>query len=351
MMFKERWGFVTAVFVTAMVVYFMPLGNLLTRKCNCPKKDCPTSRPAPQPPPKNLIIYSKEELKNKTFSQLEQMHRKSNENVQSRRADLERPGWVLDCITWDPKWESPTLDADPHPFTMDNIPGNKLDGENDKHREDTFAQVFKSKDWPAKDPSYNGLQASGPGAMLKNTQAVMAALHVIITKLKQRLMKPTISILDLPCGDLQWMKRFLVTRNDVLYTGADIVPDIIDYHKKQHGNLHRVKFIQHDIVKSPLNESYDLIICRDMLQHLWKYDAMKALYHFSISKSSYLLATTFPDTSHNEDVEKDALGGRKFSYNLELPPFSLAPPICSSYDWNIEHISLWEIPLKQKYEF
>ena len=297
-----------------------------------------------------MIVISDEDLKNKSFAEIQKKHGKSSEQIQTPVSDFQRKGWVLDCVTWEPKWETPTLEAEPHSFTLDNVQENLHKGETDEHREQLFVEVFKKKDWPANDPTFNGLQASGPGAMLINAQGMMAALHVIITKLKLHLGKSKISLLDLPCGDLQWMKRFLLTRNDIEYTGVDIVPDIIEHHKKAHSNLQRARFIHHDIVKSPLNESYDLILCRDMLQHLWKYDAMKALSHFSASKSKYLLATTFPDTSQNGDVEKDALGGRKFSYNLELPPFSLVPPVCSSYDWNIEHVSLWTIPLRQKYE-
>lgn len=344
--FKERWAFVCAVLITACIVYLMPLGRILQHKCHCSKELCPSN---PEHRAQDKIIREDIRLR---LSDNTSMTRKTFEpsHSSSCKIPLHKDGWVLDCVTWEPKWESPTLDADPHEFSIDNIPKEKQLAEDRKHRERTFVEIFKKKDWPANDPSYKGLQVSGPGAMLKNAQGAMAALHVIITKLKQYLQKPIISILDLPCGDLQWMKPFLLTRNDVQYTGADIVADIIEHHRRSHISLQRTSFIQHDIVNTPLNESFDLIICRDMLQHLWKYDAIQALYHFSASKSLFLLATTFPDTTQNNDVEKDALGGRKFSYNLELPPFSLEPPVCSSYDWNIEHLSLWSLPLKQKYE-
>ena len=348
MMFKERWAFVGVVFMTVVIVYTMPLGDLLYRKCRCPKPDCHSNAPVPR----DMIIHSNKHLENQSFNDILNLQRKFQPPI-SRLApepEFKMEGWVLDCVTWDTKWESPTLDAEPHVFTLDDIPSDKRLNEDNEHRENTFVEIFKKKDWPANDPSYSGLQVSGPGSMLKNAQGVIATLHVVITKLKQHLHKPVITVLDLPCGDLQWIKKFLVTRNDIEYTGADIVPDIISHHKKLHHDLPRVRFMQLDIVKSPLNQSFDLILCRDMLQHLWKHDAMKALYHFSQSNSSFLLATTFPDTSQNGDVEKDALGGRKYSYNLELPPFSLAPPICSSYDWNVEHMSLWSLPLKQKYD-
>jgi hypothetical protein len=265
----------------------------------------------------------------------------------TRGTPIQSRGWVLDCVTWEKKWESPTLDADPHEFLFDR----ELASEGHVKMKDTFVQIFEKRDWPAKDSSYSGLQASGPGSMLKNSQGVAAALHVVINKIKTYLGKSSIALLDLPCGDMQWMGKFLGTRNDVRYTGADIVPQLIEHNREAFHRLPRTKFIEHDIVNFPLNQTFDLILCRDMLQHLWKADAMKAIHHLSSSGSHFLLATTFLDTTHNGEVEKEALGGRKYSYNLELPPFSLEPPICTSYDWNVEHLALWQLPVKQKYEY
>ena len=55
-------------------------------------------------------------------------------------------------------------------------------------------------------------------------------------------------MLDVPCGDMNWMKRFLSARNDIDYTGIDIVPDIIEKHKKEFKGT-PYKFINANIVK------------------------------------------------------------------------------------------------------
>ena len=60
----------------------------------------------------------------------------------------------------------------------------------------------------------------------------MLALHSVINALKRRLGVTRVSLLDVPCGDMHWMKRFLVSRDDVEYTGLDIVPDLIAAHKR-----------------------------------------------------------------------------------------------------------------------
>lgn len=81
-------------------------------------------------------------------------------------------------------------------------------------------------------------------------------------------------MLDVPCGDFVWMSRFLSTRDDIDYTGMDIVEDLIEHHKKAHKNKDW-KFVHGDIVDSRLTEKYDIILCRMLLQHLYSLDAKK----------------------------------------------------------------------------
>ena len=258
----------------------------------------------------------------------------SNLHVQS----IANSTWVLDCITGDPKKR-----ITPQKVSDFMIPKSLPEDYNDE-RKDAFMKIFKYGGWPAKDPSYNGMQASGPGAMLRNAQGVMAALHSVLNRIKGELAKPELKLLDLPCGDMQWMDPFLNTRSDVQYTGMDIVQPIIRHHQKKYENVKRLRFVHTDIVNTPLTEAFDIILCRDMLQHLQIGDAMKALENFSGSGSKYLLVTTYPDTKKNANLNKEK---RNFPYNLELSPFSLTPPLCQSYDWNLEHIALWALPLQQ----
>jgi len=265
----------------------------------------------------------------------------------SRPNSLTVDGWVLDCITWHRKRQSSKLEnSNLQDFTVNRT---FAVGESPDQRRLFFHRVFASRDWPADDPSYVGLKASGPGAMLRNSQNVIAVLHSVISHVGSYLDKSMVSVLDAACGDMQWMPYVLDARSDVLYTGADIVPDIIAHHRKKFQRLRNAKFVEHDVVSQHLNHSYDIILLRDVLQHLWMADAMMALKHISESGSKFLLATTFPDMVVNVDVDKEALGGRKSSYNLEQLPFSLESPVCSSYDWNTEHISLWKLPLKQTF--
>ncbi len=163
------------------------------------------------------------------------------------------------------------------------------------------------------------------------------------------------SILDVPCGDMVWMSRFLSTRNDIDYTGIDIVPELINHHNKVYASTTKT-FLVGDIVEMPLNKTYDIIICRTLLQHLYFVDALRVLRKFSLSGSSYLVITTISANDENEerDVIYTSNPGRFRALNLEIPPISLIPPLCLTRDgppetnesWQ-QYFALWRLPLLQ----
>ena len=226
-----------------------------------------------------------------------------------------------------------------------------LNKESELERQASFQKVFHKKEWGVETgKSIGGLQASGHGSTIPYAQEEMAVLHSVIEDLKYRLKKEKIAILDIPCGDMQWMKRFLETRDDVDYTGMDIVPEIINSHKKTFANT-PWQFIHQDIVATPLSKSYDLIHNRQMLQHVISTDALTVLKHFSASGSSYLLSTTFATHPSNVELNNKEKGRFRF-LNLELPPFSLTPPLCYSRDGPPRHhqfmhyTALWQLPLR-----
>ena len=172
--------------------------------------------------------------------------------------------------------------------------------------------------------------------------------HTMIDRLKRVFNKTSLKILDLPCGDLQYMSYFLKTRSDIDYTGADIVPELIAKHTKRYKGSNNIHFKNIDIVKDDLKDSYDLIICRMMLQHLKKEDVLKTLYHFSSSNSTYFAATTFSNEKVNKELEL-VMPYRFRRLNLEKPPIRLSPPVCSYYEVMMPHhfVAIWKLPLLQ----
>ncbi|KAK2156250.1 hypothetical protein NP493_1986g00001 [Ridgeia piscesae] len=144
------------------------------------------------------------------------------------------------------------------------------------------------------------------------------------------------------------MSRFLRTRDDIDYTGIDIVPSLVDHHRKEYGRF-GWKFIQRDVVQNGLNDTYDIIVCRMMLQHLYLSDVMRVLVAFSNSGSSYLLTTTFSDHPLNGDL-RSTKAFRHRALNLEIEPVSLSTPLCIKRDGpphsHCPYVGLWRLPLK-----
>ena len=95
----------------------------------------------------------------------------------------------------------------------------------------------------------------------------MLALQNIISALKRRLGIKRVSLLDVPCGDMTWMKRFLASRDDVDYTGFDIVPELIAAHKRDFAGRAEWSFEHRDILKDglPVGKDFHLILCRSEL--------------------------------------------------------------------------------------
>ncbi|CAH1792606.1 unnamed protein product [Owenia fusiformis] len=229
--------------------------------------------------------------------------------------------------------------------------GSSGQPENPETRQRSFEMIFRDKIWMGhlKDSTYSGLQASGLGSNLFFAQEFMATLHIVMNWIKAQTKSDLISILDVACGDMQWMSRFLTTRDDVIYTGLDIVPDLINHHKKNYEKYNWI-FATHDITLDVFPGRYDIIICRMMLQHLKHHDAVRALSHMANAK--YILLTTFPRVQENIDLDLEQSDkGRVRFLNMELPPFSLAPPICLQRDGpknEINHfVGLWPLPLRQ----
>ena len=275
-------------------------------------------------------------------------------NIRPSTGLLSKDGYVRDCITLHTVRNVSIL---PEWGIFDKSKFNKTTRENATQRQDSFSGIYKHHSWgkfeKAEDVRVSKVQGSGPGSTLNWAQEAMATLHILINEIKLFHGKETIKMLDIPCGDFVWMSRFLQERTDVKYTGMDIVPSLIKNHKNAFKNDPNLSFIHQDIVETPLDQGYDLILSRHMLQHLTTSDVMKVLSHLSKSGSLYLLTTTMPVSS--QTIELPSKAGRFRYLNLEIPPVQLEPPLCLVRDgsrdgranpWDL-YLGLWKLPLKQ----
>ena len=157
--------------------------------------------------------------------------------------------------------------------------------------------------------------ASGVGSTLIQTQNIRKELPIIVEKFNIQ------SIVDAPCGDLNWIKVFL---NDfkVEYIGIDIVKPIIDklsIHFKH--KSHKIKFIHSDLLSLEVLPKADLLIARDFLFHLSLQDIDNFLNVVKNSNIKYILTTSY-DSSTREHTNSDIKTGGFRAIDLLLPPFN-----------------------------
>lgn len=181
---------------------------------------------------------------------------------------------------------------------------------------------------------------SGSGSTLKQTKIIRDEIPKILKQLNIS------SILDIPCGDFNWMR--LIDLSDLTYIGIDIVRPLIEQNNRLYSNSKR-KFLHLDVIKNNL-PSCDLIICRDLLVHLSTKDIFSALRNFKKSGAKYLLTTTFTG-SHRLTQNKEIESGAWRPINLCGNPFSFPEPIllineqCTELDgmYSDKSLGLWKL--------
>ena len=97
---------------------------------------------------------------------------------------------------------------------------------------------------------------SGIGSSTEQTHEIARLIPELIFNLKIK------TILDLPCGDLEWMSN--VNLGDAKYLGADVAPALILQLQTRFPdrNFQRINVVKDSIPK------VDLIFCRDLSVHL-----------------------------------------------------------------------------------
>ena len=186
---------------------------------------------------------------------------------------------------------------DPFYFEREAVEGRRYS------TEETFRKIYRSNHWGAQ-------ERSGAGASVDQA-AVLAQLDTLIEQFGIR------TLLDVPCGNFAWMRHL---RADVHYIGGDVLPELARTNQERWGGPSRT-FAAIDILKDALPAA-DLLLCRDCLVHFSFADAAAALRNIRRARCRWLLTTTFPNCTANEDI----VTGDWRPLNLELPPFNLPAP-------------------------
>ncbi|WP_175773485.1 class I SAM-dependent methyltransferase [Paraburkholderia phenazinium] len=190
----------------------------------------------------------------------------------------------------------------------------------DDNTADVFHKIYREQGWHSEE------SVSGWGSELKNTERVIRELPGLLHRFGIR------SMLDVPCGDFNWMRH--VDLSGIDYTGADIVPDLVAQNQATYASADR-HFMQLDLLTDPLPER-DLILCRDCLFHFSHADVFRALRCFAESSARYLLTTTFVYRTYPRNA--DIVTGQWTPINLEMAPYDLDAPLALLIEGSNESI-------------
>jgi hypothetical protein len=203
------------------------------------------------------------------------------------------------------------------------------------HLKSKFSKVFKYNLF------FGSESLSGGGSDLDQTRVIRQKLPTILRELKIN------SILDVPCGDFNWMSKVDLT--GIRYTGSDVVPELIAHLRDKFGNEQR-DFHELNVVNN-IPRKYDAIFCRDLFVHLNNQEIKASIKNFSKSNSQYLITTTFTSLNKNSDLPLFTRSVAWRPLNLTLSPFSFPPPIalineeCTEYNggFSDKSLGIWKI--------
>src|SRR5215467_10898176 len=119
------------------------------------------------------------------------------------------------------------------------------------HIEKIFTRIYVRNKWGDQE------SRSGQGSGKARTEALRSELSRLLKDLAVQ------SILDLPCGDFNWMS--CVDLSSIQYIGGDIVTSLVAQNNSLHAQPGR-RFERIDML-SDVSPKADLILCRDSLVH------------------------------------------------------------------------------------
>jgi len=167
--------------------------------------------------------------------------------------------------------------------------------------QEAFEKVYATNEW------HHG---SGEGSLPRHTRGYVQFLQQF---LREKRIK---SVVDMGCGDWQFSR--LIDWTGIQYHGFDLVKSVIDANTRQFSKPN-IAFNRYDGDFSQLPDA-DLLITKDVLQHLSHANIMKFLPH--INRYPMCLITNCVNP-HGETLNKDIEDGEFRYLDMRLPPFNV----------------------------
>ena len=181
------------------------------------------------------------------------------------------------------------------------------------------SHFYSDAAWPSK--KIRKISASGGGSDLG---------YPTITSLK--IIKDTISkfnvksMIDIPCGDVDWIFDSLETDTLPLYIGLDIAGAVIEVNKQRFRHHMNKQFSFWDATACALprfqnvtseDQAVDLVHVRDVIQHMTLDQGVRYFCNVFKYVAKVLITTTF-EYVRNKNITE----GTYYNNNLLLEPFS-----------------------------
>lgn len=173
--------------------------------------------------------------------------------------------------------------------------------------QEIFTLIYRERLWGEDET------VSGSGARIEEARGLIMILPQLLQVLDAH------SLLDIPCGDFNWMQY--VELEDIDYHGADIVPELVQQNQARYGGP-GLNFSHLDLTHDPLPAA-DLLLVRNCFTHLSFVQIQRCLKNIRRSDFQYLLMTTYPHQPSNQDIQS----GFWRPLNLSIAPFKLPPPL------------------------
>lgn len=205
---------------------------------------------------------------------------------------------------------------------------------------EAFTTVYNEGVWNGKDLK---VFEQGPGAYYYNAEwphparsspsgegsnlgpSTIVSLDILRNLIKSENIT---SMVDMPCGDANWIFDSWETDSLPMYLGLDIVQHVVEANAVRFAH-HKNKLFRHwNGVACPIpryikageieETPFELIHVRDVVQHLRLPDGVKLFCNVFRSGARFLVTTTYPAETSNTAL--DSPGGF-YRNNLLLPPF------------------------------
>lgn len=179
----------------------------------------------------------------------------------------------------------------------------------DESAKGIFTKVYNEAEWGR---NAEGEGFSGTGSMVEFSKEYMAFLQKFLHE------KNIQTVVDIGCGDWQFSQH--INWSGTTYKGLDVVQSVIDKNNKKFSRP-KINFECVDVINADLPKA-DLMICKDVFQHLTNADVASIIKQ--IPKYKYCLITNDvdPQTSTSENPEILHRGSYR-TIDMTKPPFNL----------------------------